>query len=458
MILDTSGSMFGVRMDRLKEAAQRVVSTLTVGDRVTIVPFSTQAATPLTDEKGYMLIATEENKKILLQQIDALEAEGRTNFYDAFTKAFDVLDQTAKEERTVSCNTAILFLTDGEMTEPLGVTDQDLVDLVSSRINATSSVLRYPVVLFTYSVSEQENVHALPSKLACSTEWGVWSKITVDSDIVDGLSSYYRLFALGLGSDRNEKFVAWVEPYVYSTGGVLGTTVSVPVYDRSKQPHVFLGVAAVDLHLAALDAALGVAPGRGSQESIDRIADISTATCPILQLDLCELESFRRQGAPKDEALCTNSCAEEDFVQVEEESCPFGDKYPSDLWVNNDNAGLTFEDRVCCVIGQTVPSDQCPAGDGGGDDSSNKGAIIGGAVAGGVVFLLCIGVFLWLRSPLEEVPPDPVIELPTMSEDPRNREIESVVGVPVATAKDPSSVTDTNGDFSQTVTEDHDSA
>jgi hypothetical protein len=35
--------------------------------------------------------------------------------------------------------------------------------------------------------------------------------------ILDALSSYYRLFALGLGSDANSEFAAWVKPFQNSS-------------------------------------------------------------------------------------------------------------------------------------------------------------------------------------------------------------------------------------------------
>lgn len=72
----------------------------------------------------------------------------------------------------------------------------------------------------------------------------------------------YHLFALGLGRDKNEEFTAWVEPYAYSTGGVLGTTVSAPIYNRVKDPHLFLGVMGFDLRMLAVDnTALGAEYG-----------------------------------------------------------------------------------------------------------------------------------------------------------------------------------------------------
>jgi hypothetical protein len=393
MVLDTSASMQGVRLDLMKEAAKRVVSTLTVGDRVGIVPFNTGASAIVSND-GSMFIATEENKETLLRAIDGLEADGRTNFYDALKISFDVLDRSAQEERTVNCNTAILFLTDGEMTEPPQITEQEVLDLVSFRITQTNLLLPKPILMFTYSVSEQNAVHELPFKIACSTEFGVWSKVTTNGRIVDSLSSYYLLFALGLGSNQNEDFVAWVEPYLFTTGNTLGTSVSVPVYDRSKSPPLFLGVVAVDLALAALDTALGVTAGsEGSQQSIERVARAAIAVCPVLDLATCELESFRRQGAAGDEALCTSNCSGADFVQVEAQQCPAVSDYPSELFMNRGLLGRSYEERVCCKVGETTPSDECPEGSGGG---GSIGLIIG-IVAGVVVLLGLAGVYICTR-------------------------------------------------------------
>jgi hypothetical protein len=81
--------------------------------------------------------------------------------------------------------------------------------------------------------------------------------------------------------------VAWVEPYNF-TNGILGTTVSAPVYDRSKDPPIFVGVVGLDFTLAAIDKALGLEAG--SQEALDRVILASTANCPSLNLSICELE------------------------------------------------------------------------------------------------------------------------------------------------------------------------
>ena len=390
LILDTSGSMQGLRMDLMKEAASRVLQTLTVADRVAIVPFNTDASI-IADQGKYLYTATDENKAILLEAVENMQAGGATNFYAAFDKAFDVLDRSIDQEFNVNCNSAILFLTDGVMTEPDGIHEQDVLNLVNERMNQTASAgLKDLVLMLTYSVSEEDEVATFPSQLACSTAHGVWTKISDPAEIVDSLSTYYLLFSLGLGADANTDFTAWVEPYKFATGGELGTTVSVPIYDRSKQPPLFLGVIGIDFSLAAFDLALGLEAGTGSQESINGIVRVSTAKCPTLALGVCELESFRRRGSAGDDALCSrDSCSQADLFQTEEVACSAVDDYPRDLWVNTENTGVLYEDRVCCSVGESGPSDSCSSSS--STNNLGTGAIVG-IVFAGILVVIILGI------------------------------------------------------------------
>lgn len=355
LVLDTSGSMAGAKLELLKQAAIRVVETLAVGDRVGIVAFNSSPI--VLESEAVVITATERNKARLVAAIKGLEATGATNFYDAFSVPFDMLDNSIAQEANVNCNSAIIFLTDGEMTGPEGATEDDVIDLVKSRINRIDGATHHPVLLFTYSVSREEKVHSFPSRLACSVDIGVWSKINEIDNIVNSLSSYYFLSALGLGSGGNRNYVAWTELYPFVTGGVLGTTVSVAVYDRSQKPYLFLGVVGIDVVQSVLDVALGIQTnnGIGSEESIRRVALLSTARCPRIKLGLCELESYR--GA---EAMCTTNCTKEELVSVRAEACPFVADYPKELWKNTGNEMESYQERGCCPAGGSSAEFQCP--------------------------------------------------------------------------------------------------
>ena len=211
MVLDKSGSMyFDGKMDALKDAAKRVIDTASVADRIAIISFN-DTASEISDG-GYLYVANNESKTILKDLVDEMVPRGGTNFYDAFVTAFDVLDRSIEVEISVKCNTAILFFTDGIMDSNSESAKSDVMDLVIERLNQTSSKLSEPIQLFTYSLSGGDSaIDEFPKQLACATGTGVYSKIDYQEDIVNSLASYYRLFALGLGSGPNEDFTAWVE-------------------------------------------------------------------------------------------------------------------------------------------------------------------------------------------------------------------------------------------------------
>ncbi|GAX26355.1 voltage-dependent calcium channel alpha-2/delta-4 [Fistulifera solaris] len=368
LVLDKSGSMKENRMTLMKKAAIRVIETLTMSDRIAIVVFD-ETARVIADEGMYLYPANNESKAILIDAIANLEAKGETNFYDAFEKAFDVLDISKGEELTVNCNSALLFLTDGEMTHPVGITPETVIDLVTRRVNATSTKMGKPVLFFSYSISEEEDVHTLPKKLACPLPLGVWSRINREDQIVEALSSYYQLFSLGLGDDENADFVSWVEPYIFVTGGHRGTTIAAPVYDRSTSPPMKIGVVGRDIVFKVLTEALET---DNVTEAVAELARYSVAVCPATNLPRCVIEEYRKAFGG-DEARCfPDECNADAFSSIVPEKCFDSSKYTGNLSANSDNKGRSYADIVCC--------------------GSNNGVCLGGETEGGLTKAMIIGI------------------------------------------------------------------
>lgn len=353
MVLDKSGSMQGALLKMLKTAAKRVLDTLTIGDRVGIIVFDTQAQA-LAKEGKFLFAASEANKVALHAQIDKLVAGGFTNFFAAFETAFDVLDATILEEFDASCNTAILFFTDGILAAPhLTIGEEDVLALVDSRMERTKELAgNKPIFLFTYSIAEGEQAtHIFPHQVACRHELGVSARITDRSAIPNALSSYYLLFALGLGNDENESFAAWVEPYTFVTGSILGTTVSVPVYDRTKWPFLFLGVVAIDIALNTLAAALeGSDDTEAITEAIARLARRSASRCPIIEVTPCELEFYREATAGSEARCDLTSCSNTSFIATQTRACTTIEQYTMDIYANRMQENLSFANYGCCQV------------------------------------------------------------------------------------------------------------
>jgi hypothetical protein len=109
--------------------------------------------------------------------------------------------------------------------------------------------------VFTFSLGKSAD-DVITKEIACETD-GMWMKVPDTKDLSGYMNSYYKLFALGLGDKNNKDFVAWVEPYAFSTGNEMGTTVAAPVYDRSVTPAKFLGVVGMDFTVKFMEEIVG---------------------------------------------------------------------------------------------------------------------------------------------------------------------------------------------------------
>ncbi len=115
VVLDTSGSMEGEKIEQAKEALVYILENLNEGDRFTIVEFSTGVRL----YENELLSADEAQDAI--DWVERLQSDGGTNIDEALTEAMELVD----EERP----TYVLFLTDGLPTE--GETDTpDILDNV----------------------------------------------------------------------------------------------------------------------------------------------------------------------------------------------------------------------------------------------------------------------------------------------------------------------------------------
>ncbi|KAK1735864.1 voltage-dependent calcium channel-like protein [Skeletonema marinoi] len=404
LVLDVSGSMsdYG-RMDLAKEAAITVIKTLTISDRVAVIAFSDYAYQVHSDSGTDLLVrATNENKNLLIDSIQNLTDGGATNFHAGFQLAFDSLERTIEQEYTSGCNVAILFMTDGVRTA--GPETDEVLSLINDSTQRLATLFNRDTKIFTFSLGSQADRLAT-KEIACSTN-GIWTPVDdFDGDLVGAMASYYKLFALGLGDDT--EFTAWVEPYEFFWTKKMGTTNSAPVFDRSVDPPLFLGVVANDVHMDAFEQVLG--ENAQSSTMLQRFIRLSTAQCPKIDLSDCQLEGLRYL-AGGEEATC-GICNSTDYPGIIPTECPFKPDLPKNLWQNTDVDGVKYEDRACCEIGSNVPSEMCGVPDEIDttelDTSTNSiGLILGITIP--VLFVICCCGWLFCKhkkvSPPTEAP------------------------------------------------------
>ncbi len=106
LVLDTSGSMAGIKMDQAKKAVKYCLSNLNPQDRFAVINFSTT----VTRYRDNVESVTTEQIDHAKKWVDDLKAAGGTAIQDALTAALEM--RTKDENRTFQ----IVFFTDGEPT------------------------------------------------------------------------------------------------------------------------------------------------------------------------------------------------------------------------------------------------------------------------------------------------------------------------------------------------------
>lgn len=173
IVIDTSGSMAGAKMEQARRALRFCVSALSSRDRFNIYGFSTEVH-PFRDG---LVAADAEVKQAAMDYADKLQALGGTNIHEALLAALSGNPRVADRPYLV------VFLTDGEPT--VDVTDPDkILAGVAERNPPTAGRVRFHVL----GVGTQVNTHLL-DKLAESTR-GARDYCTENEDLELKLSAF----------------------------------------------------------------------------------------------------------------------------------------------------------------------------------------------------------------------------------------------------------------------------
>ncbi len=172
LVLDTSGSMRGIKMDQARKALKYCLDNLHKTDRFALINF----ATAVNKYRDGLLEAGPEQVAQAHRWVDRLEASGGTNIYDALLTA---LDYRSKDEgRTFT----IVFFTDGQPTFGSLTQPEQIVKNVLAKNTANTRI-------FTFGVGDDVNATML-DQLAEQTR-AVATYVRPAEDIEAKVSSLY---------------------------------------------------------------------------------------------------------------------------------------------------------------------------------------------------------------------------------------------------------------------------
>jgi Ca-activated chloride channel family protein len=177
MVIDTSGSMEGDKMDQAREAAKIFVQNMPSQNRVGLVAFDSAVnlLVPLASAEG--------NQGDILSQIDTLYANGDTALYDAILKSTEFLRQSrdGADDRIQ----AVIVLSDGQDTASQLTLQQVVSEIQKGRED------RNPVIVIPVAYGGDADINALNS-IARASATRVQSGNPEDIEsLLELISSYF---------------------------------------------------------------------------------------------------------------------------------------------------------------------------------------------------------------------------------------------------------------------------
>jgi Ca-activated chloride channel family protein len=174
LVLDTSGSMAGKKMDQAKRALAFCLANLNEEDRFDVVRFSTEA----DDLFDALKPANKENVAKAQQFVEGLKPIGGTAIDEALQKALKLGRERGEKDKRPY---VVIFLTDGQPT--IGETREDAILANVSKANTDG------VRVFSFGIGTELNTHLL-DRLAEATK--SFSQYVIPSeDIEVKLSNFY---------------------------------------------------------------------------------------------------------------------------------------------------------------------------------------------------------------------------------------------------------------------------
>jgi len=292
LTLDNSGSMAGKKWNLLIEGVAKVMDTLTEYDYLGLILFSDISmiyepdafSDPSLKQGEFLRPATKILKEDMMAWLKdgARSPMGGTMFDIAFSDTFRFLQQSQMQgdSTTSGCQTAILFMTDGE----------DTSEFQTASLEEMQKGLDRPAIIFTYAFGDGADID-LPKEIACAHK-GVYYEVPDDADIGGVMSKYYTYFAQGV-----ENSVARWTTYDDAVTGEELMAACLPAYRKdaakSGEETVLLGAGCMDINMLIR---LSVLRDRAAWPAFVKDVRTRSSRCATFHLANAKLDLIREQS------------------------------------------------------------------------------------------------------------------------------------------------------------------
>ncbi|KAK3102553.1 hypothetical protein FSP39_012156 [Pinctada imbricata] len=229
ILIDTSGSMKGLRMKIARKTIEKILDTLSDDDHFNIITYTDEPSYVEECFNGTMWPSNSENKKAMFSHFDDMEVKNVANLSKALTVAFDLFDKERRQKRKL-CNKAIMLINDG-----VPETYDHLFNERNWKHNKT-------VRVFSFLIGREVQDNSYANWMACANK-GYYVHISTIADVQESIQHYMRVLSRPMVISRADHTI-WTPLYAdYTTevssqltGGLqYVTSVARPVYDRRNE-------------------------------------------------------------------------------------------------------------------------------------------------------------------------------------------------------------------------------
>ncbi|XP_022096011.1 voltage-dependent calcium channel subunit alpha-2/delta-3-like isoform X2 [Acanthaster planci] len=243
ILIDTSGSMTGSRINVAKHTVNTIMKTLGDDDFFNVISFGDATSFIQPCFNGTLVQANADNKNLIEQGLKQMAApKNIANFQLALTEAFELLESFNNTGLGARCNQAIMLITDGAHE-----TYEELFDKYNEDRH---------VRVFTYLIGADIKDDPNVQWMSCNNK-GYYTRIGALADVEENASKYIHVLSRPMVIEQDH-ITIWTNVYMdtlVNQGLQLMTTVSQPVFNKkesNREQGILLGVAGVDVPVKEL--------------------------------------------------------------------------------------------------------------------------------------------------------------------------------------------------------------
>ncbi|KYM97596.1 Voltage-dependent calcium channel subunit alpha-2/delta-3 [Cyphomyrmex costatus] len=208
ILMDTSGSMTGIRREIAKHVINNILDTLGNNDFVNIITFSNETKEVVSCFDGTLVQANLANVRELKRAISNLNTERIANFSLALTTAFELLETFRNEREGARCNQAIMLITDG-----VPYNYKEIFEAYNWKDNPDEPLKAdMPVRIFTYLIGREVADVREVQWMACANR-GYYVHLCTPAEVREEVLKYVPVMARPLVLGRTDHPTIWTPVY-----------------------------------------------------------------------------------------------------------------------------------------------------------------------------------------------------------------------------------------------------